>query len=115
MRRPLAQRAAVALAALALGGALAGAAPSPPSKPARHVVTIDATSYTPRLLVVQRGDTVLFVNDDVFRHTATSKAAGFDSKDIESGASWTVTLTRAGRFDYACVYHSTMTGTLIVK
>ena len=118
----------VAALALALGLGLLGAAGAgnaagsvastrsskSASKPETHTVTIDATSYRPSTLVVRPGDSIVWVNNDLFRHTVTARA-GFDSKDIPAGESWTFKTKSTGRFDYSCVYHTAMTGTLIVR
>ncbi len=120
-RGRLAPFAAAALA-LALGPALLGAGSSlagrpsakPVNKPETHTVTIDATAYRPSLLVVRPGDSIVWVNNDLFRHTVTGPG-GLDSKDIPAGASWTLKTATKGRFDYSCVYHTTMTGTVIVR
>jgi len=96
-------------------GCGAGAPPAPERKPATHTVTIDATSYAPKSLVVQAGDTIVWANKDVIPHTATAKAGTFDSKVIAPGTSWTYTPTAKGSAEYACLFHPTMTGTLQVQ
>ncbi len=80
-----------------------------------HTVVMDMTSYKPATLSLRRGDSVVWVNKDLFPHTATSKAAGFDSGAIAAGISWTWKATKAGEFPYACTFHPTMKGTLRVK
>jgi plastocyanin len=95
-------------------GAGAGPAAAPERKPQTHSVTIDATSYQPKSLVVHPGDTVVWVNKDFIPHTATAKGT-FDSQIIQAGASWTYTASTKGVTGYACTFHPTMTGTLEVK
>jgi plastocyanin len=58
------------------------------------------------------GDTVRWVNRDIFRHSAT--AAGLFDVDMAPGASGAVVLTRAGVFNYVCRYHPGMKGQLTV-
>ena len=84
------------------------------AKPVTHTVTIDATSYAPKTLVVHAGDTIVWDNKDVIAHTATAKGT-FDSQTILSGASWRYTVSKKGVVDYACLFHPTMTGTLNVQ
>ena len=112
------RRAVLALLSLsglaAACGAGAGPAAGPERKPATHTVTIDATSYQPKSLVVAAGDTVVWVNKDLIPHTATGKGV-FDSTVIPAGSSWTYTASKKGVTDYACLFHPTMTGTLTVK
>ena len=86
----------------------------PEPKPQTHTVTIDATSYQPKSLVVHAGDTVVWVNKDFIPHTATAKGT-FDSQITQAGASWSYTPAAKGRADYVCLFHPTMTGTLNVE
>lgn len=83
--------------------------------PARHTVTIDASSFEPSALTVRAGDTVLYVNKDLVSHTATSQAAGFDSRGIPAGKSWTFRPAKKGEFAYICSFHPTMRAKLIVN
>lgn len=94
---------------LAPGGAAAA------RKPRTHTVTIDATRFEPKALTVSPGDTVVWVNKDMFPHTATSKAGSFDSSVILAGKSWKLTPTKKGEFAYICTFHPTMKATLRVK
>jgi len=91
-------------------GAAAGAA-----KPATHTVAIDGTAFATADLTVKAGDSVVWVNKDPYPHTATSKAAGFDSRDIAPAKSWTYTAKTKGDFAYLCTIHPSMKGTLHVR
>lgn len=91
-------------------GAAAGAA-----KPVRHTVAIEGTTFATADLTVNTGDTVVWVNKDPYPHTATSKAGGFDSRDIAPARSWTYTARTKGNFAYLCTIHPSMKGTLHVK
>jgi plastocyanin len=105
--------AALAVAATLLPGPGVGDAAAA-DKAQTHTVVIDATAYAPATLTVKRGDTVTWVNKDPFPHTVTA-AGKFDSKDIGAGKSWKYVARSAGRFDYICIYHPTMKGTLVVE
>jgi plastocyanin len=59
------------------------------------------------------GDTIEWVNDDIFRHTATARNGAFDV-DLLPGAKAQVLLKRAGAIDYYCRYHPGMTGRFMV-
>jgi plastocyanin len=48
-----------------------------------------------------------------FPHTATG--AGFDSKSIAAGQSWTFTPPRPGEYAYVCALHPAMKATLRVR
>jgi plastocyanin len=108
----------IALSAAALGLLLGGAGPDAAiasGKPATHEVVMEGTRFQPEVLDVKVGDSVVWVNKDLFPHTATSKAGGFDSKTIQAGDSWNYRVTKKGEFAYTCTFHPTMKATLRVK
>ena len=104
--------AAIAATVAALSCGYAGA---DDPKPETHTVTIEATSFSPDVLTVKAGDTIVWVNKDIIPHTATSKAAGFDSQMLATGKSWTYKAETKGEFPYVCTFHPTMTGKLHVR
>jgi plastocyanin len=106
---------AAGCAGLLLCGADPGAAQKPPRKPVTHTVTIDSTKFSPEMLTVRAGDTVVWVNKDLIPHTATSKSGGFDSLVIATGKSWEYKTSKTGRFPYVCTFHPTMKGQLRVR
>ena len=83
-------------------------------KPATRQVVIRAFAFTPATDSVRVGDTVLWTNQDVVPHTATSRSGGFDSGTLEAGQAWRYTASAAGTFAYECTLHPTMKGTLVV-
>jgi plastocyanin len=107
---------AVSAGSLCLCAVWAGAVPaSPADEPATHTVTIEGMKFVPETLTVKRGDTVVWVNNDLVPHTATSEKTAFDSKMIAAGDSWTFVASKAGEFPYSCTFHPTMKGTLAVE
>jgi plastocyanin len=80
-----------------------------------HTVTIEGMRFQPEVLTVAPGDTVVWVNKDLVPHSATSKAGGFDSKDIQTDKSWRYTIQTTGEFAYICTFHPTMKAMLRVK
>lgn len=109
LRRRCGRGRAVAPALLVLG--VAGpAAAAPPA----HTVTIENMLFTPQTLTVKRGERVVWVNKDLFPHTATAPGV-FDSKSIAPNTSWTHVAERAGRHGYLCTLHPTMKATLVVE
>jgi plastocyanin len=82
-------------------------------------VTLSAqdNSFSPSELAVPSGEvTVEFTNDGENPHTFTSEEAGFDSGQVESGASKTVTFTAPdGSTPFECSIHgsSGMTGEIV--
>ena len=104
-----------ALAAALLFPALRAAAEEPKPQPREHTVTIDSTTYSPQALTVHVGDTIVWVNNDLFPHTVTARNGKFDSGEIAKGKSWSYTVTAKGFFEYFCTFHPTMKGTLSAR
>ena len=84
-------------------------------KPVTHTVTIEAMQFEPADLTVKAGDAIVWVNKDMFPHTATSTEKLFDSRQIDPGQSWTYRAVKKGTVPYICSLHPTMQGTLRVR
>jgi plastocyanin len=98
------------LAALVLLGS--GCTPAP----RRHLVDIKGLAFVPGDLEVAAGDTLGWVNGDMFPHTSTADgAAGWDTGPIPSGDTTFVVARRAGSFNYICSIHPTMHGRIVVR
>ncbi|WP_446901227.1 cupredoxin domain-containing protein [Burkholderia sp. YIM B11467] len=80
-----------------------------------HVVVVEQMRFTPATLTVRRGDEVVWINRDLFPHTASADARAFDSGSIAPQASWHYIAHERGRFPYSCTFHPTMHGMLIVR
>ncbi|USX11136.1 cupredoxin domain-containing protein (plasmid) [Paraburkholderia fungorum] len=84
-----------------------------------YVIVIEQMRFNPPVLTVHRGDRVMWVNKDLFPHTATATATAtptaFDSHEIQPDASWSYVALQAGSYPYLCTLHTTMRGTLIVQ
>ena len=102
---------AIAVAAAGGTGALLVRA----AKPVTHTIIIDAARFQPARLSVHVGDTVVWVNKDLIPHTATARGGRFDSKMLAAGATFRFTAKAKGGTDYACLYHPTMTGRIVVE
>ena len=102
------------VAALGLFWCGLGAAAADAPAPTTHTVTISGTRFHPKVLTVKTGDSIVWVNKDLFPHTATSRAGGFDSREIGAGRSWTYTARATGEFPYRCTLHPTMRAILRV-
>ncbi len=86
-----------------------------PSSVATAEVTIVDFAFDPPELRVAAGTTVTWTNRDGVPHTATAGDGSFDTGTIDGGASGEATFDTAGSFSYACAFHPTMTGTIIVS
>jgi plastocyanin len=102
-------------ALLAMSWIVVSARPVAQASAITHRVVIDGSQFVPRTLTVKAGDSIEWVNEDPFPHTATSKTGRFDSHEIASKRSWTYKAAAKGEFAYVCDLHRTMTGTLRVQ
>ena len=78
-------------------------------------VIIEGFAFSPSTLTIKVGSKVTWTNNDAAIHTATSNTSAFDSGDITQNKSFTFTFNTAGTFPYICLYHTHMTGTIIVQ
>jgi plastocyanin len=92
-----------------------GLAAGGPPKAKTHTDAMEGMRFEPERLTVARGDTVVWVNNDLVPHTATSEAGGFDSQIIRAGKTWKFTARKTGAFPYSCTFHPTMKATLDVR
>ena len=108
-------RIAIFGAALALVLSTMSVAAGDPPRRKTHTVMMVGMKFKPEVLTVAHGDTIVWVNQDVVSHTATSATAGFDSKAVDPEKRWKLTVQKKGDFPYICKYHPLMKGTLRVK
>jgi plastocyanin len=80
-----------------------------------YVIVIEQMRFNPPVLTVHRGDRVVWVNKDLFPHTATAMSKAFDSHEISPNASWSYMARQTGSYPYLCTLHTTMRGTLTVQ
>ncbi|MEO6992698.1 MAG: hypothetical protein ABI273_03620, partial [Lacunisphaera sp.] len=81
-----------------------------------YVVMIENMKFTPAVVTVLPGDTVENKkNADLVPHNVTERnAKRFDSGMISPNTSWKYVAKQTGKFDYQCIYHPDMTGSIIV-
>jgi plastocyanin len=78
-------------------------------------VSIENFAFTPFSVSVPVGDSVTWTNQDAaVTHTATANNGAFDTGQIKTGSSATVTFEKAGTFNYHCSVHPGMTGRVVV-
>jgi plastocyanin len=87
---------------------------APAPAPQSHTITIEGMRFEPADLTVHAGDTIVWINKDLFAHTATGEGV-FDSRQIDPGGSWRLTLAAAGDVPYVCTLHPTMKAILRVR
>ncbi len=79
-----------------------------------HAITITDFVFTPNLLFVDVGDTVIWTNDGPSNHTVTSTTGLWNSGTLTQGQTYQRAFTVAGSFSYRCNIHTFMTGQVIV-
>lgn len=81
--------------------------------PQTHVVIIQKMKFGTLPAGVKAGDTIVWDNQDMFRHTATARDGSFDV-DLPPGAKGKTLVRRAGAIAFVCKFHPGMTGVLKV-
>jgi quinohemoprotein ethanol dehydrogenase len=78
--------------------------------------TVDMQDYDyfPRRVSVPAGTTVSWANVGAVIHTATDSKGNWDTGDIRSGETGSVTLSSAGTYNYSCTPHPWMIGQVVV-
>ena len=106
---------ALCVAALAVAVGVAAAESQHQGAAAEHTVIIENMQFSPAQLHVHRGDRIVWVNKDLFPHTATAVSHAFDSGSIAANASWTYVASKSGEYPYGCTFHPSMKGTIQVE
>jgi plastocyanin len=71
--------------------------------------------YDPEVIQVEVGTTVVWKNNDNAIHTVTSIDDEFDSDILSAGGSYEYTFNTPGKWDYFCIVHPWMTGSVDVE
>ena len=87
--------------------------PAYAAAPRTHVVVIDKMKFRPVPKLVRPGDTIIWVNKDMFRHTATARNGAFNV-DLPANSRGKTVIRAKGTLSFYCIYHPAMTGTLKV-
>jgi plastocyanin len=79
-----------------------------------YTVVIDKLKFGPLPADLHKGDTIVWVNRDFLRHSATAANHSFDA-DLPAGAKVATVLKTSGEIAFVCRYHPGMRGVLHVK
>jgi plastocyanin len=95
----------------------ASPAASPETAAAAEECTVDIRdlAFEPADIEIAIGTTVTWTNNDTVPHTATASDGSFDSGVFDPGASFSYTFDEAGMFDYSCLIHPEMQGSVVVR
>jgi len=97
---------------LALAGAALVAVPAS-AAPKVYTVTLQQMAFGPVPAGLRVGDTIEWVNNDIFLHSATARDKSFDV-ELKPKAHVRIVLKKPGRIAFYCRYHPGMMGTLVV-
>ncbi len=79
----------------------------------RKTVVMKDNYFSPKTITIPKGTRIRWVNRGEVPHTTTSTRGLWD-RTLAPGETYTRTFKRAGTFRYYCVFHSGMTGKIIV-
>ncbi len=87
---------------------------SPAAAAHTYVVVIDKLKFGPLPAELHKGDSIVWDNRDILRHSATAADHSFDA-DLKPGAKVRIVLKASGSIPFVCRYHPGMRGVLQVK
>ena len=102
------------LALAILGGALLLPGSAAIAAPRTYTVVIAQLKFGPTPAQVHAGDTIVWVNHDILRHSATAEDHSFDV-DLPPGAKGKTVVKKNGSIAFFCRYHPGMRGQLHVQ
>ena len=77
-------------------------------------VLISGMAFNPQEIYVHKGDTIVWINQDMVPHCVTEVPdKSWTSSAILPGKSWKLTVIQSA--DYYCAIHQVMTGKIVVK
>jgi plastocyanin len=98
----------------ASAGALLPPASAAIAAPHTYTIVIEKLKFGPVPATLRKGDTIIWVNRDFLRHSATAADRSFDV-DLRAGAKGKTVLKRGGAIPFVCRYHPGMGGVFHVK
>lgn len=84
-------------------------------EPTTNKVMIENGDFSPAIITIRKGDTVVWENRESVPHTIVSDSGNeLVSPSLNIYAKYTHTFDEAGSYDYHCSIHPEMKGTIIV-
>jgi plastocyanin len=102
------------IAGAAGAGALLLTAPAAAAAPHTYTVVIEKMKFGPVPAQLHKGDSIIWVNRDFLRHSATASDHSFDV-DLQPNAKAKMVLNKSGSIPFVCKYHPGMRGVLQVR
>ena len=91
-----------------------GETPEDKPAPALYVVQVEQMKFLPSDISVHKGDTVMWVNNDMVAHDITEeKSKSWSSSLLQPGKSWKLVVKESA--DYYCSIHAVMKGRIAIK
>jgi plastocyanin len=86
-----------------------------PALAASRQVTITNFDFSPAVITVAPGTTVVWTNNDDDPHTINARDKTFHSGALDTDGKFTFTFVKPGVYAYFCSLHPHMTGQVVVK
>ena len=79
------------------------------------IINIKNYNYEPLVLTINIGETVTWINQDSVKHTVTSDTGSeLNSNLLGKGESYSHKFETSGSYEYHCIPHPSMKGTVVV-
>ena len=95
-------------------GALLLAISPAAAAPHSYTIVIDKLKFGPLPAGLHKGDTIIWANRDILRHTATAADHSFDV-DLQPGKAGKTVINKTGSIPFSCRFHPGMRGVLQVR
>ena len=82
-------------------------------KPALYQVKIEQMKFVPEEISVNKGDTIIWINNDMVAHDITAQDKSWTSSALQPGQTWKMAVTNNA--DYYCSIHQVMKGKIKLK
>ncbi len=90
--------------------------PTPSPTPKTYTISIASFAFSQSSLTINKGDKVIWTNNDNAPHTVTSDSGSeLNSDTLSTGDKYEHTFNSAGTFNYYCTIHPSMKGKVIVR
>lgn len=81
--------------------------------PKSDTIIISEMKYTPDNITINKGDTLVFINNDIVSHDVTEENKAWTSSELKVGDAWKTVPEKSA--NYYCSIHVVMKGAFTVK
>ena len=86
---------------------------APKTSAKKYNVSIIHSTFSPAVLSINRGDTVIWLNQDYGQHQIAG--GSFVSPLLDNGQYYSFVFNKAGTFNYHCAINPSIKGTVVVR